>query len=79
MANKAAPTTNHPLEGMITTLYLDPLTRKQKEGRAKVIEVLSSKPADKTQDLYDCVVHFIGDRRGYNVKRQLVMRRATIA
>ncbi len=68
----------HPLEGIKTTIYLDPEKRKEAEGRAQVLQVLSSSQISKTQDAYTCLVHFIGDRRGYNVERVIVMRRATV-
>ncbi len=68
----------HPLENIITTIYADPLTRKKKEGRAKVIKVVNSNRADEYNDAFTCDVHFIGDRRGYNVQRIVVMRRAHI-
>lgn len=69
---------SHPLEGLITVIYLDPQTRKEKEGRARIIHVLGWKPVTKTQDVFDVIVHFIGDRRGYDVQRQIVMRRASV-
>lgn len=72
------PAPAHPLEGIVTTIYLDPITRKEKEGRAKVLKVLSTNKVNKTQDAFTCTVHFIGDRRGYNVQREIVMRRATV-
>lgn len=79
MAKTSEPiTSKHPLEGIVTTIYLDAVTRKEKEGRAKVIAVLSSNKVNKTQDSYTCTVHFIGDRRGYNVQRDIVMRRVTL-
>ncbi len=79
MADKSTKSDGkHPLEGIVTTIYLDPVTRKEKEGRAKVLAVLSSNKVNKTQDSYTCTVHFIGDRRGYNVQRDLVMRRVTL-
>ncbi len=68
----------HPLEGIKTTIYLDPEKRKEAEGRAQVVKVLSASQISKTQDAYTCEVHFIGDRRGYNVQRVIVMRRATV-
>lgn len=79
MSKQSAPAPeSHPLAGIVTTVYLDPVTKKEKEGRAKVISVLSSNPVNKTQDSFTCLVHFIGDRRGYNVQRDIVMRRATV-
>lgn len=74
MADKA----KHPLEGLITTIYADPITHKKKEGRATVLEVVSTEKASEFQDLITCKVHFIGDRRGYNVLRQIAMRRASV-
>ena len=68
----------HPLEGMVTTLYLDPLTRKNKEGRAKILEVISAEKVNETQTLYTVKAHYIGDRRGYNVTRKIVMRSETV-
>lgn len=65
----------HPLDGIKTTIYGDPEHKKEPEGRALVIKVLGSSQVSKTQDAYTCEVHFIGDRRGYNVKRIIVMRR----
>ncbi len=68
----------HPLVGIKTTIYVDPEKRKDAEGRALIIAVLSSVQLNRTQDAYTCEVHFIGDRRGYNVQRIVVMRRATV-
>jgi hypothetical protein len=70
--------TQHPLEGMVTTIYLDPVNKKDKEGRAKIIKVTGSEAINKTQTLYSVDVHYIGDRRGYNVSRKIVMRSVTL-
>jgi len=64
----------HPLEGMVTTIYLDPVNKKDKEGRAKIIKVTGSEAINKTQTLYSVEIHYIGDRRGFNVNRKIVMR-----
>ncbi len=70
--------TKHPLEGIKTTIYADPEKKKDPEGRAQVIKVLNASQLTKTLDAYTCEVHFIGDRRGYNVQRVIIMRRATV-
>ncbi len=70
--------TKHPLEGIKTTIYLDPEKRTKKEGRALVLKVLGSSKLTETLTGYKCQVHFIGDRRGYNVERVIVMRSVTI-
>lgn len=69
---------NHPLVGLIVTIYGNAEKHTDKEGRAKVIAVKASAALNKTLDVYTCEIHFIGDRRGYNVQRNIVMRRATV-
>lgn len=63
------------LRGKYITIYVDPITKKEVEGQARVRQVMGAIASTMQEDEVRVLCHFKGDDKFMLVERFIIMRR----